>query len=91
MKIKIIEDGYSSAVTRMFNVRKSFNFHPINDDNIKPDLIVFTGGPDISPEIYGQTKLPGVHVNVERDKKNLPFIRSIRTYQKLVSVVVDNS
>jgi len=83
MKIKIIEDGYSTAVARMFNVRKSFGFHPINDDNIKPDLIVFTGGPDISPEIYGQTKLPGVHVNIERDKKELAIYQKYKDLPKV--------
>jgi gamma-glutamyl-gamma-aminobutyrate hydrolase PuuD len=36
--------------------------------NEKPDLVCFTGGEDVSPELYGQEAIPGTYSNKKRDE-----------------------
>lgn len=59
----------ASGVTGMFKFYgESREFDP-SPYIIAPDLVVFTGGPDVSPEFYGERKLPVSYTAPDRDKR----------------------
>ena len=35
------------------------------------DVICFTGGEDVDPQLYGETPMPGTHFNASRDKRDV--------------------
>lgn len=63
MKVYIEDDD--EGVAKLF-AKKGFTISKDEDD---ADLIVFTGGADVSPHIYGETKLPCTHSDYPRDLK----------------------
>lgn len=55
---KVLVVGNQYGVTELFRL-KAANFQVlIDDEKESPDLLVFTGGQDISTKFYGQEKLP---------------------------------
>lgn len=42
----------------------------IVNDPLKADLVIFTGGPDVNPKMYGENPLKETHVNAERDAED---------------------
>lgn len=58
--------GPNFSVRRMF---RNKNYHVFEEKFPQsPDIVVFTGGPDISPKLYNQVKLPTtVGINKDRD------------------------
>lgn len=62
-----------------------FNFIGEMDNlNPNPDLIIFTGGADVNPGLYGEKKHPYTVVNFERDKLDLEKFAEFRTTPKLM-------
>ena len=54
---------------RMF---QSFGFDVIEEDNdLDPDLVCFTGGEDVSPELYGDKKHQYTYSNPHRDAREI--------------------
>lgn len=45
------------------------------DDPLKADFVVFTGGPDVNPELYNEKILAETFVDLARDKQDLALYR----------------
>lgn len=67
MKVYIV--GRDDLVATMF-VRKGWE---VTLDPNKCDLIVFTGGADVSPSLYGEKPIKGVYTNARRDAVEYNF------------------
>ena len=67
MKAKVFIACSSMLYERMFNSEGWEVVRTIKE----ADLIQFTGGPDVSPYLYGQKKHPKTINNLERDKKEV--------------------
>ena len=50
----------------------------IVEDIDKADLVVFTGGEDVSPSLYNENKNPHTYCNMERDKFEMDFFYSAK-------------
>lgn len=57
------------GVTNMFARNKEF--HVTLDEDKAPDLLVFTGGADVNPQLYGETSLPRTNMDSGRDKQDI--------------------
>ena len=62
---KVYTVGSDFSVKRMY---ESFKFKMV-DNGEEADLIQFTGGADISPELYGEPRHPKTYPNPLRDRK----------------------
>lgn len=80
----IVENDYLKFIEKIvssFNKKlsiKPMTFDQINTTGILPDLILFTGGEDVSPDYYGQNQGKHTNINRERDEResrawNLPY------------------
>lgn len=59
--------GGSSQISNMFRDK---GFHIVHGDaHKKPDIVVFTGGEDVSPRLYGENPLPKTYFSTSRDEK----------------------
>lgn len=61
--MKVYVEGDDSSVEKLFK-KKGFEISEANE----ADIIVFTGGEDVSPHLYGEVKLDCTHTSPERDK-----------------------
>lgn len=58
------------AVRQMFDSED--RYHVLSDvSKTKPDLICFTGGADVDPQLYGEKALTATHIDVNRDKQDI--------------------
>ena len=56
-------------------------------DNIEDAAIVlFTGGEDVSPRLYGRERLDCTYSNIERDKKEMAIFKKVQPSQICVGV-----
>ena len=58
----------------------------LTDDIKKAKVILFTGGEDVDPSIYGKRKHPETHSNLKRDLKEKEIFEKIRPDQLAVGV-----
>lgn len=58
----------------------------LTNDLKKAKIIIFTGGEDVDPSIYGKKKLPQTHSNIERDLREKEIFEKIRPNQLVVSI-----
>lgn len=57
----------------------------IVDSITKADIVIFTGGPDVSPEIYGESKHHHLtNVNIHRDKVDQAFFLKAKAKNKFL-------
>ncbi|HRP36180.1 MAG TPA: gamma-glutamyl-gamma-aminobutyrate hydrolase family protein [Candidatus Dojkabacteria bacterium] len=49
----------------------------------EPDLIVFTGGADVDPSMYGEEKLPETSSNIERDNREKKIFDEFKNVPKV--------
>lgn len=68
-KIKVSVIGFDSLIEEMFIHHDKYQVM-INDIHNEPDLVVFTGGADIDPQLYGEKRLPKTHISPERDRRD---------------------
>lgn len=54
----------------------------LTNDMSKADIVLFTGGCDVDPSLYGRTKDPSTYSNIERDKEEK------REYEKAISLKI---
>lgn len=76
MKVAIINGG--SAYHRMFLDAG----HQIVYSEEEADLICFTGGEDVNPELYGEGKHPYTNFNRKRDEQEIEIFNRINAMNK---------
>jgi gamma-glutamyl-gamma-aminobutyrate hydrolase PuuD len=75
MKIRLVTRNFYAQVEEMF-LRIGFtDFGVFSEQEPKPDLLVFSGGADISPEIYGEINVGESGVNPSRDRIEISAYR----------------
>ena len=47
------------------------------------DLVVFTGGADVNPELYGEKKIPGTGVDPARDERDIAVFEYYKNIPKV--------
>lgn len=67
--VKIINHQYN--VAGMFRAENGYKCIAMSDDNTTPDLVVFTGGHDLNPKLYGEEPLRETRFNNMRDNEDL--------------------
>lgn len=70
-KVLVIDNQY--GVVQMFKQKKEDFRVLIDDEKEEPDLLVFTGGADINPKLYGEEAIKGTHSNKTRDDQDLEY------------------
>lgn len=66
--MKIYIEGTSSYECSYSKLFKSMGFTVVDKVSKDVDLVCFTGGADVSPDLYGQVKHRATHCRPERDK-----------------------
>lgn len=75
--------GADSQMGSMFH-RRGWGFAGLRkDSNPQPDLVVFTGGPDVQPKYYGESKIPGTFCQPDRDDYEEKLFKKFKDYPKL--------
>lgn len=69
-KVLVVDNQY--GVVNMFKGNKDF-IVLIDDKNVEPDLLVFTGGADINPKLYGEEPIKGTRFDKTRDAIDLEY------------------
>ena len=55
--------------------------------NIKEaDIVLFTGGEDVNPALYGANRHYSTHFNEERDKKEVAIFKKIKPTQLALGI-----
>lgn len=75
VRVKVIGPS-DFSVDNMFREYKSaFIEYVVMKDDIKstPDLLCFTGGPDVSPHLYSEPRLSTTSISHGRDKEDISF------------------
>lgn len=62
------------------------NNHELVDNVEDADVVLFTGGEDVDPSIYGRAKHPRTHSNIDRDKKELEIFNKIKANQLALGI-----
>ena len=57
-----------SLITEMYLKRDYIVTFPYDTDHLKPDLMVFTGGEDVNPALYGEKPHVSTRFNEKRDR-----------------------
>lgn len=70
-KVVVVDPQY--GVTEMFRERRDKFFVMLDDRKEEPDLLVFTGGADINPKLYGEEAIQGTRFNSTRDSVDLEY------------------
>lgn len=86
MKIYTVTPHFYSSVKGLFP-EHDVSVLPENWSEIRADLIVFTGGEDVNPKIYGSSEHPGWEEN-PRDHIELEILRAIRRDRLITSKVL---
>lgn len=56
-------------------------------DNIKDaDIVIFTGGEDVSPEMYRASRHPSTFCNTERDKYEASIFKKVKSSQLVIGI-----
>lgn len=58
----------------------------LTNDIRRAKIVLFTGGEDVDPSIYGRTKLPQTYSNIERDLKEKEIFEKVRPNQLVVGI-----
>lgn len=67
------------------------NWFPFKIEFVKSveeaDIVVFEGGEDVSPQLYGQPKHPRTYSNIDRDNYEIPiYKKSVELGKSIVSI-----
>lgn len=62
------------------------NNHKLVDNIEDADIVLFTGGEDVDPSIYGKAKHPRTFSNIERDKEEMKIFKSIKPHQLALGI-----
>ena len=64
IKVCVIDGGTSKAIEMMIRHRL---YYELTYNPSQADIIIISGGADISPSWYGEMALPGTHPNLDQD------------------------
>lgn len=67
--------GGDAGVSTMFNTKGWSLVDSPDDEDL--DLVVFTGGDDVSPFLYGERVMKGTFCNVDRDRKEIKLLKNL--------------
>lgn len=84
IKVKIVNGDHT--VLNLFKNKKGigYEFSILKDDiHSVPDLIVFTGGPDVNPKLYDEVPIRGTHFVEHRDKEDIYWFDKYLTIPKV--------
>lgn len=81
LKVRIV--GGDRAVARMFVSR---GHHISTNVQEKPDVYVFTGGPDVCPFLYGEHKLPQTYTDLPRDMAEIRLFKALGPWVPKVGI-----
>lgn len=70
---KVVIVGNNYGVANMFKSRKDLFTVLLDDKKTEPDLLVFTGGADINPKLYGEEALKETSYSQSRDAEDLEY------------------
>lgn len=70
-KVYIVGKGMNYGIAEMFKKHKDKFFVLMDDRTSIPDLVVFTGGADINPKMYGEEAIRGTNFSQSRDAEDL--------------------
>lgn len=70
-KVLIIGNNY--GVESMFRTKRDKYLVLLDDNKVEPDLLVFTGGADINPKLYGEEPLKETSFSQSRDAEDLEY------------------
>lgn len=62
------------------------NNHKLVDSVEEADLVLFTGGEDVDPSLYGKKKHPTTFSNLDRDLKEKEIFDSIKPNQLAMGI-----
>lgn len=55
--------------------------HELTDNLKEADIVLFTGGEDVDPSLYGCEKHPTTHSNIQRDLEEKAIFEKVRPDQ----------
>lgn len=82
--VKVYVVGHNYGVEQMFSANANKNYRClISDEHDEPDLVVFTGGEDINPKLYGEEPLRETRFNNVRDGVDIEHWKLYTTTPKV--------
>jgi gamma-glutamyl-gamma-aminobutyrate hydrolase PuuD len=81
---KVYIVGYDSGVRRMF--RDQLDGFSLVEDYEEADIVVFTGGEDVTPQVYGDKKHPTTGCNFDRDLEEASVFNTVSDRQLKVGI-----
>lgn len=60
--------------------------HELVDDISNADIVMFTGGEDVDPSLYGHPKDDSTYSNLARDKEEEAYFKQIKPNQLAVGI-----
>lgn len=84
-KFKWLIVGKDSQVEEIFSAR-GYDVGTLNVRNKGFDGVVFLGGEDVTPFLYGQAKHPSTSINLRRDLNETRFYRELPTQMPKVGI-----
>lgn len=89
----VIADG-SSSMEYIQYLSTDYEVNVVNFKDVKNrkdiDLVLFTGGEDVDPELYGETKGEFTYINKARDKKEREVFNFFKGYAPMLGVCRGN-
>jgi len=89
----VIADG-SSSLEYIQYLSTDYEVNVVNFKDVKNrkdiDLVLFTGGEDVDPELYGETKGQFTYINKGRDKKERDVFNFFKGYVPMLGVCRGN-
>lgn len=79
-KLKVIVVGSDHLIEGMFTQR---GWAVVSQDHVNPHLVVFTGGHDVSPFLYGEKRLECSNVSEPRDEREGNIFNTYAKYPKV--------
>ena len=72
-------DDYLELLKLKYDIENVYTWNDVKENiyKIKIDLIVFTGGADVSPEYYGENKGQHTSIDKKRDKVEYDMFQSL--------------
>ena len=85
-KIKVIVADNTDATSYIDFLKLAFDVEVLKHSEMfknKIDLVLFTGGEDVDPSFYGETKNKKTFSNLQRDEKEFDVANDLRNVPKL--------
>lgn len=74
------------VVGNQHNYADFINDFVLVNDITKADIVIFTGGEDVDPSLYGCEKHQTTYSNIERDKAEVAEFNKVRSDQLCIGI-----